>query len=86
MKEFIEFIAKHLVDKPEAVNVEELGKEENRVRFRLTVDDAEIGKVIGKSGKTAKAMRTLLTAIAAKKGLRASLEIPDKNTRSSEGK
>ncbi|MGB9697644.1 MAG: KH domain-containing protein [Ignavibacteria bacterium] len=84
MKEFIEFIAKHLVDKPEAVNVEEVTNEENRVRFRLTVDDAEIGKVIGKSGKTAKAMRTLLTAIAAKKGLRATLEIPDKNRKPSE--
>lgn len=77
MKEFIEFIAKHLVDKPEAVRVEE-SEENNKINFKLFVDDPETGKVIGKAGKTAKAIRTLLTAIAAKEGKRAFLEIPDK--------
>jgi predicted RNA-binding protein YlqC (UPF0109 family) len=77
MKEFIEFIAKHLVDKPEAVRVEET-EENNKINFKLFVDDPETGKVIGKAGKTAKALRTLLTAIAAKEGKRAFLEIPDK--------
>ena len=84
MKEFIEFIAKHLVDKPEAVSVEET-EEDNKLKFKLFVDDPETGKVIGKSGKTAKAIRTLLTAIAAKEGKRAFLEIPDKINKESEG-
>jgi predicted RNA-binding protein YlqC (UPF0109 family) len=77
MKAFIEFIAKSLVDKPEAVQVEEMDQN-GKVRYRLFVEDAETGKVIGKAGKTAKAIRTLLTAVAAKNGKKASLEIPDK--------
>lgn len=84
MKEFIEFIAKHLVDKPEAVRVEET-EENNKLNFKLFVDDPETGKVIGKAGKTAKALRTLLTAIAAKEGKRAFLEIPDKINKQAEG-
>ncbi|MCB0721816.1 MAG: KH domain-containing protein [Ignavibacteriae bacterium] len=84
MKEFIEFIAKHLVDKPEAVRVEET-EENNKINFKLFVDDPETGKVIGKSGKTAKALRTLLTAIAAKEGKRAFLEIPDKINKQGDG-
>lgn len=84
MKEFIEFIAKHLVDKPEAVRVEET-EENNKINFKLFVDDPETGKVIGKAGKTAKALRTLLTAIAAKEGKRAFLEIPDKINKQGDG-
>jgi predicted RNA-binding protein YlqC (UPF0109 family) len=53
MKEFIEFIAKHLVDNPEAVRVEEIVEEENRYKFILHVEDSETGKVIGKMGRTA---------------------------------
>lgn len=77
MKSFIEFIAKSLVDKPDEVQVEE-AEQNGKVRYRLFVADAETGKVIGKAGKTAKAIRTLLTAVAAKNGKKASLEIPDK--------
>jgi uncharacterized protein len=84
MKEFIEFIAKHLVDKPDAVRVEET-EENNKINFKLFVDDPETGKVIGKAGKTAKAIRTLLTAIAAKEGKRAFLEIPDKINKGEDG-
>ncbi|MBK6772428.1 MAG: KH domain-containing protein [Ignavibacteria bacterium] len=78
MKEFIEYIAKNLVDKPEAVIVEEIHEDDNRIKFILQVDDIETGKVIGKMGKTAKAIRTLLSAVAAKQGLRVHMEIPDK--------
>ncbi len=78
MKEFIEFIAKHLVDKPESVRVEEIIEDENRVKYILHVEDSETGKVIGKLGRTAKAIRTLLTAVASKHGKRAFMEIPDK--------
>ncbi len=76
MKEFLEFIAKHLVDNPDAIVLENENRD-GRVVFRLKVDSADVGKVIGRNGKTASALRTLLTAVAAKQGKRASLEIAD---------
>ncbi|HMS65348.1 MAG TPA: KH domain-containing protein [Ignavibacteria bacterium] len=81
MKEFLEFIAKNLVDKPEAVSVKEIIEDENRIKFILEVDDAETGKIIGKTGKTAKSIRTLLSAVAAKQGKRVTMEIPDKKNK-----
>lgn len=83
MKEFIEFIAKNLVDNPEAVKVEEIPEEDNKIKFILHVEDKETGKVIGKMGRTAKAIRTLLSAVASKQGKRAFMEIPDKIKRAS---
>ncbi len=77
MKEFIEYIAKHLVDYPDNVSVDEKKEEENKIVLSLKVQPDEIGKVIGKQGKTAQAMRTLLTAVAAKEGKRVVLEILD---------
>jgi len=77
MKEFIEFIARHLVDNPDGVVIDEKNPEENKVVLSLKVQADDVGKVIGKQGKTAQAMRTLLTAIAAKEGKRAILEILD---------
>jgi len=77
MKEFIEYIAKYLVDDPEAVVVEETIDQEKRINLTLRVKREDIGKVIGKKGKTAIAMRILLTAVAAKDGKRAMLEILD---------
>jgi predicted RNA-binding protein YlqC (UPF0109 family) len=77
MKQFIEFIAKYLVDDPEAVVVEETIDQEKKINLTLKVRREDIGKVIGKKGKTAIAMRTLLTAVAAKEGKRAMLEILD---------
>ncbi|MBK6682127.1 MAG: KH domain-containing protein [Ignavibacteriales bacterium] len=77
MQEFVEFISKHLVDYPDKVVVDIKSEEDKRVVFALKVDANDIGKVIGKQGKTAQAMRTLLTAVAAKEGKRAILEIVD---------
>jgi len=77
MKEFIEFIAKFLVDDPESVVVEETIDQEKKINLTLRVKQEDVGKVIGKKGKTAIAMRTLLTAVAAKEGKRAMLEILD---------
>jgi predicted RNA-binding protein YlqC (UPF0109 family) len=77
MKEFIEFIAKHLVDHPGNVTLEEVTPDEKTVELTLKVGADDVGKVIGKQGKTAQAMRTLLTAIAAKDGKRAILKILD---------
>jgi uncharacterized protein len=76
MKDFLEFIAKHLVDHPDQVSIE-LEEKEDKVIFRLSVNDQDVGKVIGKKGRTAQAMRTLLAAVAAKDGKRAILEIND---------
>jgi hypothetical protein len=77
MKEFIEYIAKYLVDEPEAVIVEETIDQDKKINLTLRVKQQDVGKVIGKKGKTAIAMRTLLTAVAAKEGKRAMLEILD---------
>ncbi len=74
MKEFVEFIAKHLVDKPDEVRVSEIDGERTVV-YELRVGDGDLGKVIGKRGQTAKSIRTLLAAASAKSGRRAVLEI-----------
>ena len=74
MKEFIEYIVKRLVDRPEEVQVTEISGDRTVV-YELRVGDGDLGKVIGKRGQTAKSIRTLLTAAAAKKGKRAVLEI-----------
>jgi predicted RNA-binding protein YlqC (UPF0109 family) len=77
MKEFIEYIAKQLVDNPESVVVDEKIDEDNKLLLSIRVGQSDIGKVIGKQGRTAAAMRILLTAVAAKHGKRAALEILD---------
>lgn len=77
MKEFIEYIAKQLVDNPESVVIDEKVDEDNRLLLSIRVSQSDIGKVIGKQGRTAAAMRVLLTAVAAKHGKRAVLEILD---------
>lgn len=76
MKEFIEFIAKNLVDEPEGVRVEET-RDNNKVTLKLHVSKSDLGKVIGKQGKTAKSMRVLLTAVAAKHNMSGQLEIDE---------
>ncbi len=77
MKEFVEFIAKHLVDSPDGVSIEEVTPNDHTIEFVLKVSADDVGKVIGKHGKTAQAMRILLTAVAAKEGKRAILKILD---------
>jgi hypothetical protein len=74
MKEFLEYVARHLVDIPEQVSIEMEEKEGKHV-FRLKVAQTDVGKIIGKSGKTAMAIRVLLRAVAAKEGKRALLDI-----------
>jgi predicted RNA-binding protein YlqC (UPF0109 family) len=74
MKDFVEFIAKHLVDNPEAVDVVEIEGEKTTV-YELRVGEGDLGKVIGRKGQTAKSIRTLLAAVSAKRGKRAVLEI-----------
>lgn len=76
MKEFIEYIAKQLVDQPENVVIEEETKDEMLV-LKLKVAQPDIGKVIGKRGRTAFALRTLVAAVGKKSGKKVALEIVD---------
>jgi hypothetical protein len=74
MKELIEYIAKALVDSPEQVHVSESGGGE-RVRLELSVAQADMGRVIGKSGKVANAIRTMLRVAAEREGKQATLDV-----------
>ena len=74
MKEFLEFIVKHLVDHPESIIVEFEEKENTQI-FKLKVAEGDIGKIIGRHGQTATSLRVLLKAVAAKEGKRAVLDI-----------
>ena len=74
MKNLIEYIAKALVDNPDSVSVMEVEGEKTTV-IELRVAQTDLGKVIGKEGKTARAMRTILNAAGTKIGKRCVLEI-----------
>ena len=74
MKELIEYIAKALVDQPDQVKVSEVDGERTVV-FELRVAQSDLGKIIGKEGRTAKAVRTIVTAASMNVGKRAVLEI-----------
>ncbi len=74
MKELIEYIAKSIVDAPDDVVVTE-ETDEHGITLKLQVADEDKGRVIGKQGRIAEAMRTLLRVKAAKAGTRATLEI-----------
>ncbi len=75
-KDLVEYMAKSLVDDPGAVSVSEVEGEKSTI-LELRVAAADIGKVIGKYGRIAKAMRTVLSASSGKSGKRVSLEILD---------
>ena len=74
MKELIEYIAKSLVDQPDAVKVTEVESERTSV-IELSVANEDMGMVIGKQGRTVTAMRTLLNAAGMKQKKRTILEI-----------
>ncbi|MGB8990453.1 MAG: KH domain-containing protein [Desulfobaccales bacterium] len=74
MKELVKFIAQSLVDNPEQVQVTEIEGEQTSV-IELKVAKEDLGKVIGKQGRTARAMRTILSAASTKIRKRAVLEI-----------
>ncbi len=74
MKDLIANIAKFLVDHPDEVEVSQMEGEKTTV-IELRVNHSDLGKVIGKQGKTARAMRTILSAASTKMGKKALLEI-----------
>jgi hypothetical protein len=76
MKELIEFIARSLVDDPTQVKVSQ-GRRGTDINLRLQVAKEDMGRVIGKGGRVANAMRTLLNVAAARSGKQASLDVED---------
>lgn len=76
MKAILESIVKSLVDAPNEVAITELNGDKTIV-FELRCNAKDVGKIIGKSGKTVGAMRTLLNAIASRQGRKAMLEVVD---------
>lgn len=74
MKELVEYMAKSLVNHPDAVVVREIERGES-VTYRLSVAPDDMGRIIGKQGRVANAMRLLLRVAAVKDGRRATLEI-----------
>ena len=74
LKDLVEYVAKSLVDAPNEVKVTEIVEEQTTI-LELRVDKSDLGKVIGKNGKTAQALRTILRAVSTKLKKRTSLEI-----------
>jgi uncharacterized protein len=74
LKDMVEYIVKRLVDNPDAVNVSEISGEQATI-IELRVASEDLGKVIGKEGRTARSLRTLVHAAATKDRKRAVLEI-----------
>lgn len=83
LKSLVEYIAKSLVDVPDHVTVNEIEGEKTTI-LELRVDEDDLGKIIGRHGRTAKAMRTVINAAATKERKRAVLEILESD-RPSEG-
>ena len=75
-KELVEFVVKSLVDVPEEVSVNVIEGEKSTI-LELKVAQEDVGKVIGKQGRIAKAIRTIISASATRDGRRATLEILD---------
>jgi uncharacterized protein len=76
MKDLIEYIARQLVDAPDDVHVEEIPEGRETI-YELRVAPSDLGKVIGRQGRTVRALRTLVAAAAARNQTRAVLEILD---------
>ncbi len=77
MQELLTYIARHLVEHPDAVSVEEHANEEGMTILELRVDPSDMGKVIGRQGRIAKEVRTLMRSVAQRQGKKVSVEILD---------
>lgn len=75
MKEVLEIIAKSLVDYPEQVDVKEINNEDQTVTLELRVAESDMGKVIGKQGRIAKVIRTVVKAAASRENKKVAVEI-----------
>ena len=77
MKELLEYIVKELVDNPEEVKITEEEEGDKTVIFKLHVSETDLGKVIGKKGRTANALRVVMRAASAKRGKSSIVKIID---------
>ena len=75
MKDVLEIIAKALVDNPDMVNITEITNEDETVTLELRVAEGDMGKVIGKQGRIAKALRTVVKAAASRENKKVSVDI-----------
>jgi predicted RNA-binding protein YlqC (UPF0109 family) len=75
MSELLEELARRLVDEPDAVRVEQVEGDDGSLVFRLTVAEGDVGKVIGRQGRIARALRTVVRAGGPNAGRRLQLEI-----------
>ncbi|MGI9017668.1 MAG: KH domain-containing protein [Euzebya sp.] len=74
-EEMLDFIAKNLVDNPDDVQITSKEEEDGAILLELRVNPEDMGKVIGKRGRTAKAIRTMVKAAGTRDGVNASVEI-----------
>ena len=77
MKELLEYMVKELVDNPDDVDIEEVEEDEKTIIFNLKVAEEDLGKVIGKKGRTANALRVVMRAASAKRGKSSIVKIID---------
>jgi len=77
VRELLEYLARALVDDPDAVVIEEFEEDDGTVVFELTVAEDDYGKVIGRGGRTAAALRTLVKAAAVREERRVLVDIVD---------
>ena len=77
MKELLEYLARELVDEPDEVDVQQFNEDDGTVVLELAVAEDDYGKIIGKGGRTANALRTVIKAAAVKEGCRVLVDIVD---------
>jgi predicted RNA-binding protein YlqC (UPF0109 family) len=77
VQELLAYLARSLVDDPDAVRVEQFDEDDGTVVLELSVGENDYGKVIGRGGRTANALRTVLKAAAVKEGCRVFVDIVD---------
>ena len=77
MKDLIEFLARALVDDPEAVEVDSFEEDDGTLVYEVRVAEDDVGKVIGRSGRTVNALRTVVRAAAVREGRRVLVDVVD---------
>ena len=77
MQDLVEYLARSLVDSPDDVSVESYEEDDGSMVFELSVAEDDVGKIIGRGGRTVNALRCVLRACAAKEGRRLLLDVVD---------
>ena len=77
MKDLLEYLAKGLVDEPGEVSVESFDEDDGTLVLELHVDEDDVGKVIGRNGRTVNALRTVVRACSVKQGRRVLVDVVD---------